>query len=219
MLFEFPAYCGTLQKLKAIISTDPSVKRSATMNSTEKIAIIKDRARKNFSKGFNCAECVLEAVLGHVETGLPKEALKLATGFGGGVGLFGDTCGAITGAVLAVSAVHGRSELPEDEDRKAAMQAASRQLYGKPGLYRIFNQIPNSLKEKYGHTLCREIAGQWQDQWLCRDHALHCREIITDAAELAAVLIYSNRDEIASKPFGLNVEKLKDPPANCDSKG
>ena len=189
------------------------------MNPIEKIAIIKDRARKNFSKGFNCAECVLEAVLEHAETGLPKEALRLATGFGGGVGLFGDTCGAITGAVLAVGAVYGRSELPEGEDRKEAMQAASRQLYGKPGLYRIFNQIPNSLKEKYGHTLCREIAGQWQDQWLCRDHALHCREIITDAAELAAVLIYSNRDEIASKPFGLNVEKLKDPPANCDSKG
>jgi len=27
---------------------------------TEKIALIRDRARKNFSKGFNCAECVVE---------------------------------------------------------------------------------------------------------------------------------------------------------------
>jgi C_GCAxxG_C_C family probable redox protein len=189
------------------------------MNPTEKIISIKERARKNFSKGFNCAECVFEAVLEHADTHLPKEVLKVATGFGGGVGLFGDTCGAISGAVLAVSAVHGRSELPENEDRKAAMQAASRQLYGKPGLYRIFNQIPNTLKAKYGHTLCREIAAQWQDQWLCRDHALHCREIITDAAELAATLIYGNRDEIASKPFGSNVEKLKDLPGQCSLKG
>ena len=82
------------------------------MEAEKKIADIKERARKNFSKGYNCAECVLEAVLTHVDTGLPKTVQKMATGFGGGVGLYGDTCGAITGAVLAVGAVHGRSDLP-----------------------------------------------------------------------------------------------------------
>jgi C_GCAxxG_C_C family probable redox protein len=180
------------------------------MESDEKIIAIKERARKNFSKGYNCSECVFEAVLEHLDTDLPPESLKLATGFGGGVGLFGDTCGAISGAVLAVSAVHGRSALPENEDRKTAMKAASQQLYGKPGLYRIFNQIPNKIKEKYGFTLCREITADWQEQWLCRDHALHCREVITDAAALAATLIYSPKDEIASAPFGSNVENLQD---------
>ena len=48
--------------------------------------------------GYNCAECVTEAVLTFVETGLPPEVKKMATGFGGGVGLFGDTCGAVAGA-------------------------------------------------------------------------------------------------------------------------
>lgn len=180
------------------------------MDPSEKIVSIKERARKNFSKGYNCSECVFEAVLKHLETDLPPESLKLATGFGGGVGLFGDTCGAISGAVLAVSSVHGRSTLPENDDRKAAMKAASQQLYGKPGLYRIFNQIPNKIKAKYGHTLCREITADWQEQWLCREHALHCREVITDAAELAAALIYADKDEIASEPFGSNVENLRD---------
>lgn len=178
------------------------------MDQAETITCVKDRARKNFSKGFNCAECVFEAVLEHVETSLPKDVLKLATGFGGGVGLYGDTCGAIAGAVLSVSAVHGRSVLPEHEDRKEAMQMAAEQLYGKPGLYRIFNQIPNIIQAKYGHTLCREITSQWQDQWLCRDHALHCRELITEAAEIAATLIFSDNETIASEPFGKNVENL-----------
>jgi hypothetical protein len=114
--------------------------------------------------------------------------------------------------------VCGRSELPQDEDRKAAMQAAAGQLYGRPGLYRIFNQIPNKLKEKYGHTLCREITSQWQTQWLCRDHALHCREIISDAAELAATLIFAEQEKISSEPFGANVENLKDLPSQCDAK-
>ncbi|MCP4023597.1 MAG: C_GCAxxG_C_C family protein [Desulfobacteraceae bacterium] len=172
------------------------------------ISLIKDRARNNFSKGFNCSECVVEAVLEYADTGFPRETLKLATGFGGGVGLFGDTCGAVAGAVMAISAVHGRSSLPEDEDRRAAMKKAANELYGKPGLYRLFNQLPNKIKEKYGHTLCRDITRQWSDTWLCRDHALHCREIITDAAQFAAELIFADQSETRSRPFGLNVENL-----------
>lgn len=173
--------------------------------SEETIAKVRERARKNFSKGWNCGECVLEAVLAHIDVGLPKETLRVVTGFGGGVGLFGDTCGAINGAMIAVSSVHGRDTLEEGENSRAVNKE---NLYGKPGLYRLFNQIPNMVEQKYGKTLCREIAAEWQDDWLCRDHALHCREIITDLAEYAAQLIAGNKEELASKPFGKNVENL-----------
>jgi C_GCAxxG_C_C family probable redox protein len=183
--------------------------RRRKMTKEEKIEAIRQRARKNFSLGYNCAECVTEAVLSSVETGLPEEAKKMATGFGGGIGLFGDTCGALVGAVMAVSAVHGRSKLPEGEG-KEAMLKGKEQLYGRPGLYRLFNQIPNRLKEKYNKTICRELTSQWHENWLCRDHALFCREIITDAAGIAAELILSDKNELGSKSFGENVEKLKD---------
>ena len=189
------------------------------MDAREKIDRVRDRARKNFSKGYNCSECIMEAVLECVDTGLPKETIRVASGFGGGVGLFGDTCGAITGAIMAVGAVHGRCGLPEGEDRKAVAKESSRQLYGNPGLYRLFNQIPNRVKDKYGNTLCREISDEWRNQWLCRDHALHCREIITDVAELAAELIYADKETVCSKTFGSNVENLKDDVADCDAKG
>ncbi|MFB3926049.1 MAG: C-GCAxxG-C-C family protein [Syntrophales bacterium] len=179
------------------------------MTREEKIEEIRQRARKNFSLGYNCAECVTEAVLSLVDTGLPGEVKKVATGFGGGIGLFGDTCGALVGAVLAVSAVHGRSSLPEGEGKEAAMKS-KQQLYGRPGLYRLFNQIPNRFKEKYGKTLCRDLTTAWQSSWLCKEHALFCREIITEAAGIAAELIMSDRDELASRSFGANVENLKD---------
>ena len=189
------------------------------MTQEEQIEAITQRARKNFSKGFNCAECVLEAVVNTVDTGLPKDILKLATGFGGGVGLYGDTCGAITGAVLSVGAVHGRSALPEGDDPKAVAKTASQELYGKPGLYRLFNQIPNRIHEKYGNTLCRELTQPWKENWLCRDHALHCREIITESARVAAELILSDKTELASRPFGANVENKTDSPVACSIKG
>ena len=185
------------------------------MEKSEIINLVRERARKNFSKGYNCAECIVEAVVNTIDTGLPKEVLKVATGFGGGIGLYGDTCGALTGAILAVSAVHGRSELPQDEDRKEAMKKGAAELYGNPGLYRLFNQIPNHIKDKYGATLCREICQKWQESWLCREHALHCREIITDAAGLAAELILSDKKEVSSRPFGANVENLSDEGATC----
>lgn len=179
------------------------------MTKTEKIEEIRQRARKNFSLGYNCAECVSEAVLSSIETGLPPEVKKLATGFGGGIGLYGDTCGALLGAVMAVSAVHGRSALPEGDANEARMKAKE-QLYGKPGLYRLFNQIPNRFKSKHGKTLCRELTADWQNTWLCREHALFCREIITETAGLAAEMILADKEEIASKPFGANVENLKE---------
>lgn len=121
----------------------------------EKIEAIKSRARKNFSLGYNCPECVTEAVLTVIDTGLPPETRKVATGFGGGVGLYGDTCGAITGAVIAVGCVHGRDQLPQDSDPKQAVKKSADELYGRPGLYRLFNQIPNKFFEKYGYTACR----------------------------------------------------------------
>ena len=187
------------------------------MSKEEKIEAIKQRARKNFTLGYNCAECVMEAVLHEIDTGLPPDVKKLATGFGGGVGLYGDTCGAITGAVLAVGCVHGRSKLPEGEGKEVVKKAAN-ELYGKPGLYRLFNQIPNKFFDKYGFTLCRDLTSKWHETWLCRDHALHCREIITEAAVIAAELIMTDRDEAASLPFGANVEHLKDPAADQSDK-
>ena len=200
-----------LCEYSVIISVEyySKIQRVPIMNKAEEIEQIRQRARKNFSMGYNCAECVTEAVLSLVETGLPPEVKKLATGFGGGIGLYGDTCGAVVGAVMAVSAVHGRSVLPEGEG-KEVLKKSKEQLYGNPGLYRLFNQIPNRIKEKYGETLCREVTSKWHETWLCREHALYCRELITDVAEIAAELIFSDADEAAAQTFGTNVENLKE---------
>lgn len=168
----------------------------------------RQRARENFSLGYNCAECVAEAVFTTVGTDLPADSWKLATGFGGGIGLFGDTCGALAGAVLVVSATHGRSALPKGDTRQATLILSRQQLYEDPGLYCVFNQIPNWFLEHYGHTLCRELAAKWHTDWLCREHALYCREIITEAAGLAAKLMLMDLDELRSLAFGRTVEQL-----------
>ena len=174
-----------------------------------RIECARQRARENFSSGYNCAECVAEAVFATLDTGLPADSWKLATGFGGGIGLYGDTCGALAGAILAVSAVHGRSTLPKGENRRDTLALSRRQLYVEPGLYRVFNQIPNWFLKQYGHTLCRELTAKWHADWLCREHALFCREIITEAAGMAAKLMLMSPDELCSLTFGRTAEQLK----------
>ena len=135
------------------------------------------------------------------------EARQIAEELGGRVVVKSQV---LAGAVMAVSAVHGRASLPEGGDPKEVAMKSKAQFYGKPGVYRIFNQVPNRFKAKHGKTLCRELTVPWQQSWLCKEHALFCRDIITDAAGIAADLILTDKDELANKPFGENVESLKD---------
>jgi len=178
---------------------DPTLRR---------IADARERARRNFSMGFNCSECVTEALLGELVPALPPDTWKLSTGFGGGIGLYGDTCGALVGAVLAVGAVHGRSALPEGDTRQDVLAASRRQLYSDPGLYRLFNRLPNWFQQRHGSTLCRELTARWHDKWLCKEHALFCREIISDTAGFAASLMLLSKREISELRFGRIVERM-----------
>ena len=57
-----------------------------------------ETAKKQFEKGFSCAPAVLSAYAEGL--GLDEAlALRIACGFGGGIGLMGKTCGAVAGAV------------------------------------------------------------------------------------------------------------------------
>jgi C_GCAxxG_C_C family probable redox protein len=154
------------------------------MTSEEVIAKVKKRAKDNFRTGLNCAESVFEAVIACVDVSLPHETMCLMTGFGGGGGLFGDTCGALVGAMAALGAVYGRREVPTQA------KAASEEIYGNPGLYRLFNRLPNEFKQRFGSTQCRVLTSQWRKTWLCRDHLRFCRNLVIDAAGLAAEMAF-----------------------------
>jgi C_GCAxxG_C_C family probable redox protein len=168
------------------------------------IAQVKSRAKNNFKTGMNCAECVLEAVLATIGTGLPHETMCLMTGFGSGGGLFGDTCGALVGAMAALGAVYGRREVPTN------FKASMEELYGNPGLYRLFNRLPNEFKQRFGSTQCRLLTSQWRQTWLCRDHLRFCRLLTIEAAGLAAEMAFpKDLARWGSEPFRENVEGLE----------
>lgn len=166
----------------------------------EVIARIREKARRNLRNGLNSAECVFEAVISHVDTGLPPETMCVVTGFESGGGLFGDTCGALAGAIAALGTVYGGREKP------TSLKAAREELYGNPGLYRLFNRLPNEFKKRFGSTQCRLLTAQWRKNWLCRDHIQFCRHLITEMAGMAAEMaVPRDLARWGSAPFGEHV--------------
>jgi len=101
-----------------------------------------DIAAEKFAAGYNCAQSVLYAFCD--ELGLDKElALKLATGFGGGMGHLQEVCGAVTGGILVLGARHGRGE--------GAPRAAIDVTYAKT------QELFTRFKALHGTCRCREL--------------------------------------------------------------
>ncbi len=72
-----------------------------------------EQAVSCFQDGFNCSQSILSSF--SVEFGLNRDiALKLATGTGGGTGLLGKTCGAVTGALMVIGLKYGKDSIEDD---------------------------------------------------------------------------------------------------------
>jgi len=95
-------------------------------------------------RGCNCAQAVLCA-FAH-ELGMEEQtALRVATGFGGGMGRMGSTCGAVTGAYMVLGLARGMRS-PEERNNKEAT-------------YTLVREFADRFREKHGATGCRELLG------------------------------------------------------------
>ena len=103
-----------------------------------------DRAVAAYESGMNCAQAVFGAF--SAEAGVdPALAAKLAAGFGGGMGRMGHTCGAVTGAFLALGLRHGT--------------AAADDKAGKENTYRLIREFAAQFQARNGSILCRDLLG------------------------------------------------------------
>lgn len=140
---------------------------------------VEQDAKNCFRNGLNCSECVMTAFLNNFDTGLPKEVVKLATGFGGGMGHTKNTCGAITGAVMALSAMVGR------EDPMAKETMAERVAELQQDIYPVVGKMVNEIKDEYGTLICSELSDP-HGEWEGKARKKNCMAMITYCAGLAA---------------------------------
>ena len=75
-----------------------------------------EKAIALFKEGFSCSQAVLAAY--SKQFGLEQEtALKVSSGFGGGMKIAG-TCGSLTGGLMVIGLKHGHSEAEDKETEK-----------------------------------------------------------------------------------------------------
>jgi C_GCAxxG_C_C family probable redox protein len=103
-----------------------------------------ETAKKQFEKGFHCAPAVLSTY--SEQFGLEKAlALKIAGGFGAGIGRTGRTCGAVTGALMVIGLKHGQVNLGDEE--------ASQRTYT------LAKEFIDRFTTLHGSTECKELIG------------------------------------------------------------
>ena len=102
------------------------------------------KAIQLFNSNYNCSQAVLAAFADKAGLDDPT-ALKLASGFGGGIGCSGGTCGALTGAVMALGLCCGTAD-PSDKTAKVEV-------------YRKVRRLTEEYKLRTGSTICRELMG------------------------------------------------------------
>jgi C_GCAxxG_C_C family probable redox protein len=112
---------------------------------SKEVALIKaEKAKKQFEKGFSCAPAVFSTY--SKQLGLDKElALKIACGFGGGIGRTGRTCGAVTGAVMAIGLKHGQADLADEESRQRT--------------HKLVKEFIDKFTALHGSIECKELLG------------------------------------------------------------
>lgn len=83
--------------------------------------MLKDYVEKYFLQGnYNCAEAVLHASNDYYQLGLSEQAMKLVSGFGGGMQT-GNVCGTLLAAISVFSLRYVETKAHESEDIKPAV--------------------------------------------------------------------------------------------------
>lgn len=134
-----------------------------------------EQAVKNFQEGFNCSQAVCAAFAERAGTSR-ETALKVAAGFGGGIGRTGNVCGVVTGAIMALGLKYGFTA--GSPEAKAEMYARVRTFIEK-------------FTARHGAQTCRGLLGY--DISIHEEHekakeeklfSTRCPEFVRTAAEI-----------------------------------
>ena len=100
------------------------------------------KAAELFLSGYNCAQAVAVAFCD--VTGLEeRQAARMASAFGGGMGRLREVCGAVSGMLMVLSYLYGYDTPGDDISKK--------RLYGE------VQALAGAFRAENGSIICREI--------------------------------------------------------------
>jgi C_GCAxxG_C_C family probable redox protein len=119
-----------------------------------------------FTKGLNCAQSVFSSLLEN--TGLGQgEASRIASAFGGGILDMEKTCGAVTGALMALGLKFGTAS-PHEYEKKTALKEKA-------------GEFLRRFENEFGSLDCEYLRNQFPDP---SDPHSNCQIYVGKAIEL-----------------------------------
>lgn len=143
---------------------------------------LKETAVERFRQGYSCSQSVFSTLAGKwsLDTNL---SFRIAAGFGGGLARSAQTCGCVTGAIMAIG-LSQRSVSPEENRSE------------KEETYAACRRFMRAFEERNGSLLCSDLLGcdisTPEGLAEAREKALfqsRCVTLVRDAVELADSLI------------------------------
>jgi len=99
---------------------------------------------------FNCCESTLMRIDGaHRLLGLDVNVMRIASNFGGGLAGWGDVCGAVSGAAMALGLVYGTSG---NESEKEFSEKRKR-------MRMLTQELMKAFEEEWKHVNCYDLLG------------------------------------------------------------
>ena len=102
------------------------------------------KALEYFDSSYNCAQSTFKAILEHKGLYFDK-ATQVSSAFGGGITHTGQQCGAISGAIMAIGALVGRTESDVSEHKAAT--------------YRYASEFIDRFTEEFRKIRCDDLTG------------------------------------------------------------
>jgi C_GCAxxG_C_C family probable redox protein len=132
-------------------------------------------ALSSMETGFSCSQSIVAAF--GPEMGLERTlALRVAAALGGGLARSGQTCGAVSGALIVIGLKYGRTEADDEESKEKT--------------YRLGEEFLEEFKSRAGSTVCRELLGydisDPEQRQVAQEKELFdsvCPRLVRDAAE------------------------------------
>lgn len=133
---------------------------------SEEISIeARNKAGNYFKEGYNCAEAVFLTFRELLAPEIDPALVKLMTGFGGGVGQSGCMCGALSGAIVALNMINGRTS----------------NLDSREEAYRYAREFSERFVDKYSVTCCRALNPY---PFETKEHLTNCLKITGNTSKM-----------------------------------
>jgi C_GCAxxG_C_C family probable redox protein len=100
------------------------------------------KALDYYSKGFNCSQSVIASFADILNID-EEVALRIASGFGGGMGRMQETCGAVTGAFMVIGFLRGKYKDGDNEAKELTDN--------------LIQEFSNKFAKEHGSVNCKSL--------------------------------------------------------------